>query len=224
MILSAEDVRDFHFEVIDDIHEMKNPGAIRSADGHVGSDFDVAKIERDLPADQIIDVHQLTMESETPGAAVLHIKMAGGLKFIEVALVDAFALALEIRAAVASDLRAFVPVEPEPTQSVVDDPQPELAAVVPCEEPVEECRPGSTDVKVAGGRGGKTDTDGSAHMGCGRWRIRPQLGKRKSLGALFGRHARGGTSRGAAIPDQISTTGPGRQNLLVNIRNNASGV
>jgi hypothetical protein len=31
-------------------------------------------------------------------------------------------------------------------------------------------------------------------------------------------------NRGAATPDQISTTGPDRQNLLVNIGNNASGV
>ena len=39
MIFAADHVGNFHLDVVDHIHEMKNPRAIRPADGHVGIAF-----------------------------------------------------------------------------------------------------------------------------------------------------------------------------------------
>jgi hypothetical protein len=36
MVLAANHVTDFHLDVIDHIHKMKNPRALRSTDRHVG--------------------------------------------------------------------------------------------------------------------------------------------------------------------------------------------
>ena len=98
----------------------------------------------------------------------------GGLEFIEIPLVDGVALALEIRAEVTADAGAFVPVQTEPFQTVIDDlhsldgvarlvgvldPQDELAAGMPGVEPVEQGGARPADVQEAGGRGGEADAD-----------------------------------------------------------------
>ena len=89
--------------------------------------------------------------------------------------VDIQPFGLEIRAIGAADLRAFVPIQPEPAQTGEDvgqgvgyetaavgvlDAEDELAAGVAGVEPVEEGRAGAADVQVAGGAGGKTDAGG----------------------------------------------------------------
>ena len=69
-----------------------------------------------------------------------------------------------------ADLRPLVPIDPQPFQAVEDrrqgfldvpllvgvvDPQDELAAVAPREEPTEQSRANPTNVEVAGGAGSK---------------------------------------------------------------------
>src|SRR4029077_20539495 len=68
--------------------------------------------------------------------------------------------------------RAFVPIDAEPFEALEDavhefglialhvrilDTQDQSAAFAAGGEPVEKCRAGATDVKIAGGRGGETD-------------------------------------------------------------------
>jgi hypothetical protein len=75
------------------------------------------------------------------------------------------ALQLKVRAAGPSDVRPFVPIEPEPTHPVEDachhvgrrslnvcifDPEHERPAVPPCVQPVEERGARAADVQIAG--------------------------------------------------------------------------
>src|SRR2546421_189801 len=50
MIFAPDDVGDFHLDVINNVDEVKNPGAVRSADRHVRMRLFVRPIEIDLPA------------------------------------------------------------------------------------------------------------------------------------------------------------------------------
>ena len=103
-----------------------------------------------------------------------------------------------------------VPVEPEPAQRVLDlvdglgdlaarvrvlDAQPELAAVVPREEPVEEERAHAADVEEAGRARSHADADGhrGAYRSCGAARARlrhPRLRRRARGGRRGARAAR----------------------------------
>ena len=75
-------------------------------------------------------------------------------------------------------MRAFVPIQPEPMQAVVNrrgsflrvarfvgifDAQNKCAAVMPREEPVEERRARAADVQIAGRRWSETDADVGRH-------------------------------------------------------------
>ena len=86
--------------------------------------------------------------------------------------VDLTALGLHVRSVGTADLRALVPVQPEPGERVhqpsvglgqvatgvgVLDPQHEGAAVVPSEHPVEQRAADVADVQVAGRRRGEPD-------------------------------------------------------------------
>jgi len=55
MIFTANDVRNLHLDVVNHVDEMKNPGAVRSANGHVGMRPGIGEIEIDFAADHIID-------------------------------------------------------------------------------------------------------------------------------------------------------------------------
>src|SRR5438105_6602432 len=96
--------------------------------------------------------------------------------------VDFLALALEIRAEISARFRPFVPLQPEPTQSVVNrarrflgvsgavgvfDPQNESAAGVLRMQPVEQRRPRTADVEVSRRRWSETDPDGRSHWSNG---------------------------------------------------------
>src|SRR5205814_7279914 len=93
------------------------------------------------------------------------------LLFFEVALVDFVALTLEIGPVVSANVRAFIPIQSEPSQTFVDcgrgffgvtraigilDSQNEGAAVMPGKKPVKQRGARPTNVEIAGGRWGKT--------------------------------------------------------------------
>ncbi len=92
-------------------------------------------------------------------------------------------LGLIVRPVRPPHVRAFVPVDPQPAKTVqnglqrlldipplvrVVDPQQELTAVVPGEQPVEEGRADAADVQIAGRAGSET---GANHGGgvSGEW-------------------------------------------------------
>ncbi len=94
------------------------------------------------------------------------------------ALVNFIPLALEIRSEISADLRAFVPIDPEPAQAVVDrsgcflgvaglvsvlDAENESAAVMAGEEPVKKCGARPADVQKTGRRGSETNADVGVH-------------------------------------------------------------
>ena len=81
MIFAANDVRDFHLDVVDHVDEMKNPGAVRPADGHVGMRARIGEIEIDLAADEIVDNDVLARRTEAQRALVFE-NVAGVLKFL----------------------------------------------------------------------------------------------------------------------------------------------
>src|SRR5262249_12293119 len=60
MILAADDVRDFHLDVIDHIHEVKDPRAVRAPDGHVGMRRRVGEIKIDFSTHEIVDDYMFT--------------------------------------------------------------------------------------------------------------------------------------------------------------------
>src|SRR4051812_4496620 len=110
--------------------------------------------------------------------AVFFEEMSAFFQSSEMPLVNVVAFALEIRAVISAALRTFVPIEPEPAESIVDrlrrrgrvaglvgvlDPQHQSPAGVMRVKPVEERRPRAADVKITGGRRGETNTDSGTH-------------------------------------------------------------
>ena len=65
MVFAADDVRDFHFDVVDHVHEVKNPRPIRPADGHVGVGSWIGEIKIDFSADEIAHDHVLARRTKT---------------------------------------------------------------------------------------------------------------------------------------------------------------
>ena len=105
------------------------------------------------------------------GAPLLN-ELLGGV-FIELQ-----ALRLVVRPIVAADIGAFVPVQLQPAQGIKDvllrplhlagdvgvlDADDELAAVATGEEPVKQSRADIAHVGIAGGAGGKADSNGFFH-------------------------------------------------------------
>src|SRR5437667_12892934 len=94
-------------------------------------------------------------------------------------LVKFRALALQIRPKIASDVRAFAPVQAEPLQPFVNgghcflgvaldvgvfDAEHEFSAMVPRKKPIEERSARPADVQMASRRGGETNADFRAHL------------------------------------------------------------
>jgi hypothetical protein len=178
MIFAANDVRDFHLKIVDHIHEMKNPRAIRPPDGHVGMRSGIGEIEIDFSADEVVHDDVFARRTKAQSSLVLE-DVASVLKFLQVALVKFCALALQIWSKIAAHMRALVPVQAEPFQSIVNcgrrffdmarsvgvfNAQNEFAAVMPRKEPVEERRSRAADVEIASRRGGETDADVRIHV------------------------------------------------------------
>src|SRR5262249_13951497 len=144
--------------------------------GHAGA-------ERDLPAAAVVaeglpaGLRRLPPRVELLGRAVAAVGPALVEEALGVGAVDLEPAGLpEIPAVAAVVLRAFVvPIEAEPGHRVEDlvdglvrraiavgvlDPEEERTAVVAGEEPVEEGRPGATDVEVPRGARGEANADG----------------------------------------------------------------
>src|SRR4051794_7439732 len=113
VILAADDVRNLHLDVIDDVNEMKDPRAVRPANGHVRMRLRIAQIEGDAAADFVVHRNRLARRAEAPDAVVL-VEVAGRAQLLEMREVNGLALALEVRPIRAAGVRAFIPIEPEP--------------------------------------------------------------------------------------------------------------
>ncbi len=173
VVLAADDVGHAHFDIVDDVDEVEDPGAIGAANGHVRVGAGIGHVEIDLTADEVGDGDGLARGAEAKGSLVF-VEAARVAEDGEVFFVDFVALTLEVGTVVAADLRAFVPLESEPAEAVVDDlvgfvgvalgvgvlhAEHEGAAVFAGVEPVEEGGAGASDVEKTGGRRGEAGAD-----------------------------------------------------------------
>ena len=85
MVFAANDMRDFHLDVVHHVHEMKNPRAVRTPDRHVGMRSRIRQIEIDFAADEVIDDDVLARGTE-PERAIVFVNVAGGLQLTQIAL------------------------------------------------------------------------------------------------------------------------------------------
>src|SRR5690606_16493026 len=146
---------------------------------------------------------------QTLGAAEAREGMAFGDQFVRTPLVDLAALALPVRTVRATDVGAFVPLDTEPAQCVVElafgfagraqlagvlDAQDELAAMLAGEAEVEQRDVGGTDMGVAGRGRRDTGADGG-HVGL---ESRPR--KNTATGGWAGRMRKGAMLAGGPLP------------------------
>ena len=178
MVLSADDVGHAHFNVVDDIDEVKDIAAVGALDDHVGGIGCIPVVDGDGTADDIVEGDGLgAVETESPGT-VAFVNASGVDELLEVGVVDMIALALEVGTAVSSDHGAFVPVHAEPAEAVeyglgsflgvaflvgVFDTEDESTFHLAGEEPVEEGCACAADMEVTGGRGCETGADLVVH-------------------------------------------------------------
>src|SRR6059058_6125447 len=101
MVLASDDMRDFHFDVVDHIYEVKNPRAVGPADRHIGMGAWICEIEIDFAADDVIEHHVLTRRAKTKRARIFEI-MAGILKLFQIPLVNIGSFALQIRSGISA--------------------------------------------------------------------------------------------------------------------------
>ena len=149
------------------------------------------------------------------------------------------ALRLQIRTVAAADLRALIPVEPQPAQTVEDpgdhlvrrpldvgvlDAQHKDAAEPTREQPVEQRRARAANVEVAGGRWSETNS-GSWHLGS--WgRLSREALRRDSFRGLPSRRSLDADNRAKAgrllvvrdIPRQSSAFYPSRGDTVETAR------
>jgi hypothetical protein len=88
-------VTDFHLGIVHDVDEMKDPGAVGSANRHIRIRFRARHVEFDPAADDVVDHYFLAREAEA-NRALIFIDAVGGLQFVEITLIDLLALALKI--------------------------------------------------------------------------------------------------------------------------------
>jgi hypothetical protein len=175
MVFAANDVGDAHLQIIDDVDEVENGRAILALDDEVGF---VRAVELDVATNEVVHGNGRLGRAETD-RAVRFISLALGHQLLDRLAINPPALALEIGAAIAlhpaAELRPLVPVHPEPAQPLQDHvdvlglvprgvgvlhAQDERAAGVAGIEPVEKRGAGAADMKHAGGRRRKADTNG----------------------------------------------------------------
>ena len=113
MVFASDDVRDFHFDVVDDIDEMKDPRSVRTPNRHVRI---CAAVKFDPAANKVIHDHRFSRRPETNGA-LIHVNDTFCLEQVQVFLVDRITLALKIGPVVAANPGAFVPIEAKPAQA-----------------------------------------------------------------------------------------------------------
>src|SRR5215471_2966106 len=95
MIFSSNDVRNSHLHVVNHVHEMENPGPIRTTNGHVWVDFLVRKIENDFAANEIVDHDMLAGRTKSQRSLVVE-NVTRILKFLQVTFINFVPLTLEI--------------------------------------------------------------------------------------------------------------------------------
>lgn len=165
VVFAADDVGHFHGEVVDDVDEMEDVGAVAAFYDHVWGVRGVAVVDGDFAADEVVHGDGLALEAEAP-CAVIFVESAGGEEFLKILGVDVVALGLLVGGAWAADFGAFIPVKAEPVHAFEDgfagffcvpggvcvfDTEDEFAVVLTGVEPVEEGGAGAADVEVAGG-------------------------------------------------------------------------
>jgi len=119
MIFAADDVGNFHLDVVDHVHEMKNPGAVGSPNRHVRMRARIGQIEIDFAADKIVHDDVLPRRAEAQRALIFK-NVAAVLKFLQVAFVDLSALTLKIGTEIPADVGAFIPIQSEPFEALVN--------------------------------------------------------------------------------------------------------
>ena len=181
MVFPAQDMGDFHFQIIHDINEVEHGLAVGPDNDEIRVRlFAVGQFPGDIANDQV---------GNDDGLAV-HLELDGALRFVGQSLVFEFLdpgtiniapLRLEIRAVIAfagarrvADGRAFVPIQAEPAQSAQDDlcglggvsggigvfhAQDERSAGVAGVKPVEQRRPGAANVQKTGWTGCKANSN-----------------------------------------------------------------
>ena len=179
MIFAADDVRDVHLQIVNDVDEVEHGLAVRALDDEVGINLlAVGQFADNIADDEVMDGDGFALHLEFDGAFVF-VGEAVREKRLDAALIIFLPLRLEIRAEIAfaraggvAGERAFVPIEAEPAQAVEDDvhgllriargvgvldAEDERAAGVAGVKPVEERGARAADVEVAGRRWGESD-------------------------------------------------------------------
>ena len=197
VILATDDMGDFHLDIIDDIHEVENPGAIRTTQGDVWMCSGVGEIKFYPAADFVLEDDLLTRGSEADGTVVF-IEMASFFKASKIFIVDGRPFALVVGSVGTSFQRAFIPVETEPVKSVGDnllglfgvagvisvlDAEHKGTGMLAGIDPIKESGTGSADMQEAGRGGGKTcaDRNGRLRHPSKRIHLRHQL---KRVGSM----------------------------------------
>jgi hypothetical protein len=70
VILTTNDMCEFHLNVIDNIHKMKNPGSIGTADRHVRMGRRIRHIKLNTSANHILDDHRFARRTKTDRPAI----------------------------------------------------------------------------------------------------------------------------------------------------------
>src|SRR6266851_9148808 len=177
MIFTADDVRDFHLDVVDHIDEMKNARPIGATHSQVRVRSGIRQVEIDFAADDIINHDMLARRAKSQCALVFE-DVTGILQLFQVALVKFGAFALQIRSKISADVRTLVPIQPEPLQPFVDCrhgfidvarsigifySQNEFSALMPRAQPIEKGRACAPNVEITGRRRSEADADLGIH-------------------------------------------------------------
>ena len=187
VVFAADHVRDLHLDVIDDVDEVEDRFAV-GAEDHEVAVFDAGDLAADHVVqhhrggvDLLVILLQVVVvsggagafEAEPPGAVLLVGAALGG-ELLQLGLVELGTLRLEVGTVLTAGFRAFVPIHAQPAHRVEDhlqegvgvallvgvlDAEDELTSRVAGVEPVEQGRPGASDVEEAGGAGGEADAD-----------------------------------------------------------------
>src|SRR5260221_3652041 len=161
VIFTTDHVRDLHFDIVDNVHEMKNPRAIRAANGHIR--FHTA-VEFDASTHLIINHHRTSRRSKPECSSIL-VDIALVLESLEVLFIDCVAFALEIGSEPATLSGPFVPLQTKPLQAVINylhrlvmfatlvgilNAKHKGTAMVPSEKPIKKSSACSSHVQKTG--------------------------------------------------------------------------
>ena len=120
VILAAQDVADFHFEIIHHIDEVEHIGTIGTFHHHVRGVGFIAVVDGDFTADQVLHGDRFAGKLESPGAIIL-VDAFIGAQFLKPLVIELIALALVIGTVVTTGravrVGALVPVQPKPAHA-----------------------------------------------------------------------------------------------------------